>query len=282
MARRVRQYKRRKATTTTAGTLRWREYCEQSRLTSMNGDFRTRNTVEKEKQSKASGSAKSSDLDVNDAERQEKVWASILVFAQAIEEKLNKAASGSKKNLQAPKLSTLCSFLNNAYHVPPLSGYISISSDVPATFDTCMDNIATYVDQARGVQAKLMDLLDEADDEGVDLDSLQKLLDQASRSLAVELDDAEMVQDQVRLGLDWQKRLDVLVADNEHCLQSLEDLAVEGRAFAFRSKGLVCLESRISKAHKLRDKIVDWKKVGFRGPGLIFLHVEHFSMYTLM
>lgn len=225
----------------------------------MIGDFRRPNLAGGNKKVKPAESVNI--FDSNDASTHKEVWASILVFAQAIEEKLTKAASGNKKDVQLPKLSTLCSFLNNAHQVRPLPGDIFRCSDVPPAIDSCLDNIAYHVDQARSIQAKLMDLLDEANDIGVDLDALQKLLDQSGRFLAVELDDANILEDEIQLGLDWQKRLDAMVAESDHCLSNLEELAEEGRSFAFRSKSLVCLENRIFKAHQLRDRIVEWKKV---------------------
>lgn len=240
--------------------MNWREYCEQSTLKSMCGDFR-----KVDKKSRRVGEdktpPKSNVVQSREAEMHKEVWEAILVFGQAIEEKLNKASSGSKKDVELPKLSTLCSFLNNAYFVSPTPREIFLFSDVPIAIDACLSNIATHVDLARNLQAKLMDLLDEANDNGVDLDALQKLLDEATRTLAVELDDGKILYEQVLLGLDWQKRLDSMVSENDHCLSSMEELAEEGRSFAFRSKSLVILEGRILKAHRLRDKIVRWKKV---------------------
>ena len=103
-------------------------------------------------------------LDTGDAAKHKETWEAILLCGQAIEEKLNRAASGGKKAVERPKLSTLCSFLNNVYHVRPIPRDLYRASDIPLAIDTCFDNMAMHVDQARNFQAKLMDLLDEASD----------------------------------------------------------------------------------------------------------------------
>lgn len=222
----------------------------------MTGDFRSREGADK-----CGLAAKSEETDRTDVAVHKEVWESILVVGQAIEESMTKAAANNKKDAQRPKLSTVQSYLNNAYQVRPIPEDIFRASDVVPAINTCLDKIAGYVNEARKVQAQVMDLLYETNDEGVDLDVLQKLLDQSRRTLAVEIDDADVLYEQVELGLDWQKRLDALVAENDLCLSGLEELANEGRSFSFRTKSLVCLESRIQKAYHLRDKIVQWRKV---------------------
>lgn len=252
MARKVKQLKRRRATR--GGTLEplsWRKYCEQSTIHAMTGDFR---------ETKGStGSMKQVDP-IDDVQVHQEVWKSILKFGQCIEENLNKAACNGRRHVQLLKFSTLTSFLNNAYLVRPVPEDIYRASSVPLSINECFDTIASYVDQARKVQAQLMDLLYETNEEGVDLDALQKLLDQSRRSLALELDDAKVLHEQVDLGLEWQRRLDAMVAETDLCLSSLEDLAKEGQSFAFRTKSLVCLENRIQKAYQLRDRIMEWRK----------------------
>lgn len=249
MTRKVNQQKRQRATRgNTLEPLTWRKYCEQSTINSMTGDFR---------ETKASNGSKEQVDPIDDVQVHQEVWKSILKFGQCIEENLNKAAGSGRRHVQLLKFSTLTSFLNNAYLVRPMPEEIYRASSVPPSINACFDTIAYYVDQARKVQAQLMDLLYETNDEGVDLDALQKLLDQSRRSLALELDDAKVLHEQVELGLEWQKRLD---AETDLCLSSLEDLAKEGQSFAFRTKSLVCLENQIQKAYQLRDKIMEWRK----------------------
>lgn len=195
-----------------------------------------------------------------DVEVQKEIWKSILAFGRAIEENLD-AVNNSSSSRNLPKLSLLLSFLNNAYHVRPIPEDIFRAPSVPPEINTCLNNIMEYVDAARKKQAELIDVLYDTYHGGVDLEALQKLLDQTGRALSVELDDAKELRRQVGMCVDWQKRLDDLVGDNELCLNELEELALEGHSFAFRTKSLVQLESRIHKAHLLRERIETWKKV---------------------
>ena len=199
-----------------------------------------------------------------DVEVQKEIWKSILAFGRAVEENLdsdNTTSTTSSSNRNLPKLSMLLSFLNNAYHVRPIPEDIFRAPSVPPEINTCLNNIMEYVDAARKKQAELIDVLYDTYRGGVDLDALQKLLDQTGRTLSVDLDDAKELHRQVEMCVDWQKRLDELVGDNELCLMRLEELAQEGHGFAFRTKSLVQLESRIHKAYLLRERIDTWKKV---------------------
>lgn len=274
LARRVRQHKRRKQRTSDLHhRYSWRQHCEESRIKAMTGDFRdpnsnvsTKYAFPASKSSRNGNKSFSDGFDGSfeqevDVEIQKEIWKSILAFGRAVEENLKAASTSSNKNNNRPRLSMLLSFLNNAYLVRPIPEDIFRAPSVPPEINTCLNNIMECVDTARKKQAELIDMLYETHHGGVDLDAFQKLLDQTGRALSVELDDAQELHRQVRMCVDWQKRLDDLVGDNELCLSSLEKLAQEGHTFVFRTKSLVQLESRIHKAYFLRDRIENWKKV---------------------
>ena len=205
--------------------------------------------------------------EITDVEVQKEIWKAILAFGRAIEEELTKGGSSNSSNdnntdtTSFPKLSLLLSFLNNASQVRPIPEDIFRAPSVPPEINNCMNTIMDFADKAKKVQAQITDVLYETYHGGVDLDALQKLLDQSGRPLSVELDDAAELKRQVGLASNWQQRLDALVGESEFSLSSLEDLANEGRGFAFRTRSLVQLESRIHKAYLLRDRIEEWKKV---------------------
>lgn len=296
-ARRVRQHKRRKQAKVIGSgeqqlkPLSWRQCCEETASESMMGDFRPNNSGKNNnmptkivaqypfpvtmdhyygEEDTTNNSTKWSETD-DHIEVQQEMWKAILAFGQSIEKQLAQATSTTSGNnkdyddgIVVPKLSLLTSFLNNAYKVRPVPEDIFRAPSVPPEINACMNNIMDHVDKARKIQAKLFDLLGEANHGGVDLDALQKLLDQTGRPIAVELDYAKEMYRLIDVAADWQKRLEELVSEKELSLTSLEELAQEGRRFVFRTRGLVQLESRIHKAYLLRDRIDSWKKVSTR------------------
>lgn len=197
----------------------------------------------------------------NDLEVQKEIWKAVLAFGNAIEEQIKKAGSEGGDDLSLPKLSTLMCFLNHAFRVRPIPEDIFRAPSVPPEINACLNNITEYTEKARDIQAELIDLLYDTNSHGVDTEALQKLMEKIGRALPVELDEAEELNHQLSLVMDWQRRLDVLVEDLEVGLSTLEELAEEGRTFAFRSKSLVQLEHRIHKAYLLRDRFDEWRKV---------------------
>ena len=208
----------------------------------------------------------------NDVEVQKEIWKAILALGNSMLEQLDKASSGnSTSGAVKPKLSILVSFLNHSYQVRPMPESIFRAPSVPPEINTCLNNISDHTESARNSQAELMDLLYNTNHGGVDMEALQKAMEKIGRTLSIELDEAEELNRQLELVADWQKRLDSLVEDSELCLSSLEELAQEGRTFAFRSMSLVQLEHRIHKAYILRNRINEWKKVSVLLPAFLFL-----------
>ncbi|CAB9497258.1 Nucleosome-remodeling factor subunit [Seminavis robusta] len=256
MTRKVNDHKRRRDTPNHGG-LYWRQFCEQSAVAAMTGDYRTSTNDTQKKGKKAMHQTLPADQ--GELEFHRETWKAILLLGQAIVEQLTKASSSSR--VPPTKLSLLLSFLNNAYQVRPMPEDVFRAASVTPDINRSFDFIAEYADKARKVQAKLMDTLYETNDGGVEWDIVQKLLDQQGiRALPVELDDATELHQQLALVADWQSRLDALVEEDELCLSSLEDLAQEGRSFIFRSRSLVCLENRIQKAYQLRDRVLQWRQ----------------------
>jgi len=245
----------------------------ESFITSMTGDFRNSNSAASHKYALSPGGNVESnynDSTVNgfsgheeetDVEVQKEIWKSILEFGRTIEEQLAKASTDNSNTAPLPKLSLLLSFLKNAFEVRPIPEDIFRAPSVPPEINTCLNNIMGYINKAKKCEAQLMDLLYETHHSGVDLDALQKLLEQTGRSFAVDLDDASELRNQVNLYVDWQKKLDAILSEDELKLSVLEDLAQKGRSFAFRTKSLVQLDNRMHKAHLLRDRIKEWKRV---------------------
>jgi hypothetical protein len=265
MAQRVRQHKRRKEMPSNPCGILWRQYCEQSTLNTMTGDYRTPQVLSNAEQGMhakkgSSNAINTAILDPSDMEVYKETWKAILELGQAIVEQLTKAINNT--NVPPSKLSLLLSFLNNAYQVRPIPEDVFRASGVVTEINQCFQTIAEHADTARKLQAKLIDALYETNNTGVDWDVAQKLLDQqACRTFPVELDDAKEVRHHLELATNWQERLDALMGENELCLSELESLAQEGRSFTFKSKSLVCLEDRIQQAYQLRDRILEWRKV---------------------
>ena len=196
-------------------------------------------------------------------------WRSVLACGKSLERQLNGDASGTNK----PLLSTVVSFVRNAYGLPLPESCFGTQHVMIEEVSNCMLTLLEHVDKAREVHAKLMDLLYDEQGEGVDMDALQKFLDASAKALPVRLDISDellMVRERV---VDWERRLndimdsarDDIDSDNRDDLERVKELANEARCHGLNSKSLVELHCRIRRAHQIQKRIIEWKKACEQG-----------------
>jgi len=177
--------------------------------------------------------------------------------------------------VKRPKLQDLLIIVWKAYSIPKPEGVFGRRDFISKHISQSMNIILDQVEAARDVIAYLSDAIYDEDNEGIDIDSLRKLLiskDTESRLILIEIDVARIMLEEA---LSWQSKLSITsncegngVSSNSEDLaiprQSLshaQDLLVEGRLLSLRPKSVVQLEQRIQRAHHLRDQIRQWKKV---------------------
>jgi hypothetical protein len=206
------------------------------------------------------------------------VWKAVLACAQVM-----------GRHLQEEKpilLSSVVSFVGHAYQLPvPEVVFDStpvVASHMTEEVSACMWTLLHAADTARKYQAALLDLWSQ---DGVDMDAARKMLEAAAKATCVRLDEAAEMQRQVNVVSEWTVRLETFLASaaasdgnnsnhnsssndqdesssssSRNGLEQLEAMAAEAKTHGFRCKGLVELESKIQKAHQLRDRILEWKK----------------------
>jgi hypothetical protein len=190
-------------------------------------------------------------------------WRSVLACGKSMEQQLDGDTSGSKK----PLLSTVVSFISNAYGLPTPESCFGTQHVIIEEVSYCLLTILEHIEKTRHIQAKLRDMLFNESGEGIDADALQKFLDVEGKMLPVKLDEADELYKFMAIVSEWEGRLSFVLEPKDDCSKSenrddllmVENLATEARAHGYISKGLVQLGSRIQKAHHLRGRVMQWK-----------------------
>jgi hypothetical protein len=207
--------------------------------------------------------------DYNNVEKNKKLigsWNEILEKSQFV---LDNCNSGHK-----PKFRDLCLLLKKAYSIPSPEDVFGKRDVFPKRVSQCLTAILDFIDDGREILARITDAMYEHSEEGVDLQALNKLLDDESARCKVHLEEIEIAQAVVIEGLEWEEELgnsdrntgeESSSSEDLHLpsqsLSSAEELASRGRLLSVRPSSLVSLEMRIHDAYELRNKIRSWNKV---------------------
>ena len=190
-------------------------------------------------------------------EDMKRVWKAVLAHAQELGEELDKA--------NKPLLSQVLAFVKGAHSLPLPEESYGTRHIVVEGISESMHRILDHVIKAHDAQAKLLDMLYDEDDDGVDTISVRKYMDECDSTLAIRLDAMNTLENQLDLAQQWQSRLDelardVLVTDERDDLREAEELLRQACMLGFRWRGQVELEGRVQKAHELRDRLRDWQQ----------------------
>jgi hypothetical protein len=190
-------------------------------------------------------------------------WRSVLACGKSMERQLNGDACNQK-----PLLSTVVSFVRNAYALPVPESCFGTNHVMIEEVSSCLLTLLDHVDKARHEQAKLRDMLYDEEGEGVDMDALQKFLESTGKALPIRLDEAEELYSYRERVTEWEGRLAKILepaatdenGEGRNNLAAVQQLAVEAKTHAFVSKSHVQLQARIQKAHTIREKLIEWEK----------------------
>jgi hypothetical protein len=193
-------------------------------------------------------------------------WNTILEKSQFV---LDNCNSGHK-----PKFRDLCLLLKKAYSIPSPEDVFGKRDVFPKRVSQCLSSILDFIENGREILARITDAMYEHSEEGVDLQALNKLLDDERAQCKVHLEEIDIALAIVFEGLEWEKELgsgnrsngeDSSSSEDLHLpsqsLSSAEELASRGRLLSVRPNSLVSLEMRIHSAYELRNKIRTWNKV---------------------
>lgn len=191
-------------------------------------------------------------------------WRSILACGKSIERQLNGEILGDRK----PLLSTLLTFVGNAYLLPLPESCFGSQHVVIEEVSNNMLFLLEHIQRAQHVQARIRDKVFNEVGEGIDSDSLLKFLDNECRALPIKLLESDLLYKSRAVIVDWENRLSSLFdtkdGDSEESalqirLEDAEHLYDEAKTHGFLSKALVQLGSRVHKARDLRLRIKQWK-----------------------
>ena len=199
-------------------------------------------------------------------EDMKRVWKAVLACGQAMGRELEQKES-------KPLLSDVMSFIRNAHGLASPEESFGTRHIVVEGISESMHTILDHVSKAHDAQAKLLDMLYDEENEGVDLDAVRKYMNEVNRTISIRLDEMSVLENQLELAAEWQSRLDSLMSandsdgdsimtDDRDDLAAAEQLLADGSTLGIRSRGVVQLEKQIEKAYQLRDRLRAWQKVG--------------------
>mmetsp|Transcript_3708 Transcript_3708/g.10216 ORF Transcript_3708/g.10216 Transcript_3708/m.10216 type:complete len:1861 (+) Transcript_3708:82-5664(+) len=224
----------------------WRKLCREERIDATNvavtGDFRigSEKTLCASRQSLSNWSGST-----------ERRLKAILSCANAYVAQMNQGPP-----MTASSILYFCQHVDNLVPHEEVSYY---SSPMVKQINEAMNSLALAARKARKLRAHWMDLWFE---EGVDLETIRKSLTSAG-STNVQPDELGELTRQLGVVTAWQRRMDELRSSprsGRNDVTELEAMRDEAKAsHAFRSKGLVALETRLEKSYQLSEKIMEWK-----------------------
>ena len=188
------------------------------------------------------------------------VWRSVLAYGQSMERAISEPGATTR-----PSVREVMNFMRHAYALPLPEDAFGNRHVCIEQLSECFHNLQDHVSKARDALAHVLDFL--ADDEdGVEVDSLRKLLDeQLTKICPLSLNEETMLRNELVKISEWQARLDYLLENpqgEEDCLSIALGLAQEAKSFGIRIRDLVALEKRIARAHQLQKRLDGWDNEG--------------------
>jgi hypothetical protein len=197
-------------------------------------------------------------------------WRSILACGKSVERQLNGELPGEKK----PLLSTLLSFVGNAYRLPPPESIFGTHHVMVEEVCNNLIFILEHIQGAQEVQAKITDKVFNEAHEGIDSDGLLKFLDNVYETLPIKLPDVESLYSSRVIVVEWEARALLLLDLKDEdlgeprlwsSLENAETLHDEAKSHGYVSKVFVQLVQKIRKAYDLRGRILQWKDTFING-----------------
>lgn len=185
------------------------------------------------------------------------VWKAVLASAQ----ELGHSVEEDKK----PLLSHVINFIRNAYCLPPPEESFGSRAVVVEGISDSMHFLLDHVTKAHDAQAKILDMLYDESNEGIDMEAVKKFTEELASSLTLRLDIMDVLDKQLDIATKWQVRLkklsrEVLVPDDIDDLAQLEELLREASQLSIRWRGQVEHEEHVEKAYQLRDRLREWQQ----------------------
>ncbi|KAL7542987.1 hypothetical protein ACHAXR_013288 [Thalassiosira sp. AJA248-18] len=204
-------------------------------------------------------------------EKAKKIWKSILAYTKEILGKMEEVRENSSK----PPLCDLLELVGKAHALPTPEEAFGRRDPSARQMSENMNAIINAIESGRDCVARILKCLKD-DGEGIELDGLQKSIDQVELSCPVGLTELKTVKTQVQEATLWEEKLennvDLGTADSDASdggdvitekkltLEKVERLVSKGRNLTLRPRSLVRLQNRVERAHILRRRISVWNE----------------------
>jgi hypothetical protein len=193
-----------------------------------------------------------------------RVWKQVLHRGQQMRNTLD------QKESKPPLLSEVLDFLSHARNLPTPEESYGTRHIVVEGISESIHAILDHVSKAHDAQAKLLDILYDEENEGVDTEAVRKYVEELDGTLCIRLDELNVLEKQLDLAADWHARMNGLLEgdsstenDRRDELKAAEELLQEASCLGIRWRGQVQLENRVQEAYQLRDRLVEWQAVRF-------------------
>ncbi len=190
-------------------------------------------------------------------------WACILEKGQLI--------LVNHKNGHKPVFADLFVLLNKAYSMPKPEDVYQKRDTMPKQVSQCLNSILDFVENGKEILAHIVDAMYDDGDNGIELQSLKKILDSKNESCSVQLEEIGIAREMLNETMRWESQLTPNGREESSSSEDLhlpqqslslaESLARKGRDLSLRPNSLALLESRIQRAYDLRNRIRLWSKV---------------------
>ena len=203
-------------------------------------------------------------------EDSKQLWRSLLDCAEDIVER----ATGLAPSKPKPRLRDLLTLLGKAHTLLRPEEIFGKRDTTVKRISQSLNSIVDLVVKARNHLAKLIDILYDEKDEGIELDELHKSISVAERDSLVVIEETKTLLEIANEASLWEKRLNNVLRpdhsdsssisesiDRNDILTAVEQIAQDGKLLSLLPRSLIALEKRIEGAHKLRDRIRQIKQV---------------------
>lgn len=204
-------------------------------------------------------------------EKAKKIWKSILVYSNNVLGKVDEVRDIKGK----PQLIDLLELVGKAHALPTPEEAFGRRDPSARQMSENMNVIIDAIEHGRNCVARILKCLKD-DGEGIELDVLQKVIDEIEQKCPVGLAELDGVKRQVQEALIWEEKLEInidhgtadsdasdgedLITEKKLTLEKVERLVSKGKNLTLRPHSLVHLQNRIERAHILRRRITVWNE----------------------
>ena len=198
-------------------------------------------------------------------------WKSFLSMTTPIIKNILSAKSNAKK----PRLEEISSLLNTCITLPLPT--FNMKENMMNRMERNITTLADLFTTGRDHLAKLMDVVDDADGSGIDLDKISTCIQRIENNCPVTLNEIKVIQKGIEEVQIWDHEVSKALQNDlssemqkgegetddkdRNDLPVMENLLEKAKGLLLHSKSMVQLEDKLERAYSLKRKIMAWQQV---------------------